>query len=289
MDLLLTRSLLAVAEHGTIGEAASRLGVSQSALSRRIQQLEEELGAELLERSGRGVTLTEAGRLAVAEGTVLVERYGRLQTMVREHLELDAGTVRIGGGATAVSYLLPGAMARFRKKHPGIRFRLEEAGSRHVETALLEERIDLGIVTLPVQTKEVDVMPLSRDRFVLVASADHALASRRRVRAEELDGLPLIAFEAGSAIRTLIDDALRSASVAMNVVMEVRSIAAILRLLDATGGLAFVSELGVGGRQVLDVQGLRVERELGLITRRGRGLSPAAQAFVEEVRKVAGG
>jgi len=85
-------------------------------------------------------------------------------------------------------------------------------------------------------------------------------------------------------IRQLIDDALRAADVAVNVVMEVRSIAAILRLVDSTGSLAFVSELSVGGRPVLELQGLQVERELGLITRRGRALSPAAAAFVQELR-----
>lgn len=284
MDLLLTQSLLAVAQCGTIGDAAARLGVSQSALSRRIQQFEQELGAALLERSGRGVHLTEAGRLVVTEGALLVERYSRMKSAVLEHLQLDAGTVRIGGGATAVSFLLPEAMARFRRQYPKIRFRLEEAGSRQVEAAVIEERIELGIVTLPVHSKEFDVRPLSRDRFVLVAAPEHPLAARRRLRPAELDGQDLIAFEAGSAIRQLIDDALRAADVAVNVVMEVRSIAAILRLVDSTGSLAFVSELSVGGRPVLELQGLRVERELGLITRRGRTLSPAAAAFVAELR-----
>jgi len=179
---------------------------------------------------------------------------------------------------------LPEAMARFRRKHPKIRFRLEEAGSRQVEAAVVEERIDLGIVTLPAHSKEVDVRPLSRDRFVLVAAPEHPLATRRRVRPRELEGQDLIAFEGGSVIRQLIDDALRAADVAVNVVMEVRSIAAILRLVDSTGSLAFVSELSVGGRPVLELQGLQVERELGLITRRGRALSPAAAAFVQELR-----
>lgn len=284
MDLLFTQSLLAVAELGTIGDAAARLGVSQSALSRRIQQFELEMGADLLERSGRGVHLTEAGRLVVAEGALLLERFARMKGAVLEHMRLDAGTVRIGGGATAVSYLLPEAMARFRRKHPKIRFRLEEAGSRQVEAAVVEERIDLGIVTLPAHSKEVDVRPLSRDRFVLVAAPEHPLATRRRVRPRELEGQDLIAFEGGSVIRQLIDDALRAADVAVNVVMEVRSIAAILRLVDSTGSLAFVSELSVGGRPVLELQGLQVERELGLITRRGRALSPAAAAFVQELR-----
>src|SRR3954471_23334022 len=107
MDLTLLRSLLAVAEHGAITEAAAALGVSQSALSRRIDQLEQELGAPLLERLGRGVALTAIGQIALQEGKLLVQRYDRLKTRIVEHLELNAGVVRIGGGATAVGFLLP--------------------------------------------------------------------------------------------------------------------------------------------------------------------------------------
>jgi DNA-binding transcriptional LysR family regulator len=289
MDLLLTRSLLAVAREGTIGKAAKRLHISQSALSRRLQQLAEELGTEILSPQGRGVVLTEAGRLFVAEGTVLVDRFDRAKAEVRALSRLEAGTVRVGGGATAVSYLLPEAMARFRKSHPRVRFRLEEAGSREVEQAVIEDRVELGVVTLPVFAKELEVRPLAKDRIVLVAAPDHPLAKRRRVVPEDLGGLAIIGFEGESAIRTLIDQALREAFVEVNVVMEVRSIAAILRLVESTGSCAFVSELGAEGRPVIDVRGLRIERDLGLVTRRGRPMSAAARAFAEELAKSAAG
>jgi DNA-binding transcriptional LysR family regulator len=288
MDLILTRSLLAVAREGTIGKAAKRLHISQSALSRRLQQLAEELGTELLSPSGRGVVLTEAGRLVATEGAVLVERFERMQAEIRAHLRLEAGTVRIGGGATAVSYMLPQAMARFRKRHPGMRFRLEEAGSREVEAAVLEDRVELGVVTLPVYAKELEVRPLVRDRIVLVAAAEHPLAKQKRVVPADLAGQALIGFEGGSAIRRLIDEALRAAEVEVNVVMEVRSIAAILRLVESTASLAFVSEMSTEGRSVIDVRGLRIERELGLVTRRGRAISRAGLAFAEELAKSAG-
>ena len=288
MDLILTRSLLAVAREGTIGKAAKRLHISQSALSRRLQQLAEELGTELLSPSGRGVVLTEAGRLVATEGAVLVERFERMQAEIRAHMRLEAGTVRIGGGATAVSYMLPQAMARFRKRHPGMRFRLEEAGSREVEAAVLEDRVELGVVTLPVYAKELEVRPLVRDRIVLVAAAEHPLAKQKRVVPADLAGQALIGFEGGSAIRRLIDEALRAAEVEVNVVMEVRSIAAILRLVESTASLAFVSEMSTEGRSVIDVRGLRIERELGLVTRRGRAISRAGLAFAEELAKSAG-
>jgi LysR family cyn operon transcriptional activator len=291
MDLTLFRSLLAVAEHGAITDAASALGLSQSALSRRIDQLEEALGAPLFERVGRGVALTAIGQIAVEEGKLLVQRYDRLRSRIHEHLRLDAGVVRIGGGATAVGFLLPGAIARFRKQHPGVVFQVKEAGSREIETAVGREELELGIVTLPTRTREVEERPLTRDRIVLVASKDHPLARRERLDARALNGQSLVGFEAGSAIRWLIDAALREAQVEVNVVMELRSVAAILQMVETTGSLAFVSELSVlsepsrGGRAVvpLAVRGLEIQRELALISKRGRSLSAAAQAFSESL------
>jgi molybdate transport repressor ModE-like protein len=291
MDLTLFRSLLAVAEHGAITEAASALGVSQSALSRRIDQLEEALGAPLFERVGRGVALTAIGRIAVDEGKLLVQRYDRLKSRIHEHLRLDAGVVRIGGGATAVGFLLPGAIAAFRKQHPGVVFQVKEAGSREIETAVGSEELELGIVTLPTRTRELDERPLARDRIVLVASKDHPLARRQRVDARALSGQNLVGFEAGSAVRWLIDGALREAQVEMNVVMELRSVAAILQMVETTGSLAFVSELSVQSEQFqrsgavvpLLVRGLEIQRELALISKRGRSLSPAARAFSDSL------
>jgi molybdate transport repressor ModE-like protein len=291
MDLLLLRSLVAVAEHGAITEAAAALGVSQSALSRRIDQLEEALGAQLLERAGRGVALTSAGQLALEEGKLLVQRYERLRARIDEHLRLTAGVVRIGGGATAVGFLLPGAIAAFRKQHPGVVFQVKEAGSREIEAAVGSEELELGIVTLPTRTREVDERLLTRDRIVLVAAKDHPLARKERIDARALNGQSLVGFEAGSAVRWLIDAALREAQVEVNVVMELRSVAAILQMVETTGSLAFVSELSVvsepsrRSRAVvpLAVRGLDIQRELALISKRGRSLSPAARAFSEQL------
>ncbi len=285
MDLLLTRSLLAVADSGSVSEAAQTIGLSQPALSRRIQQLEEELGAELLERSRRGVVLTAMGRLVVREGRVLVERYDRLKATVSEHLHLEAGSVRIGGGATAVSHLLPGAIADFRRGHPGVRFQLKEAGSREIEAGVVDESLDLGLVTLPVHSADLRVQPLYRDRIVLVAGKGHPLAKRKRIGVRALDGQSLIGFEAGSAIRQLIDNALREAGVEMNVVMELRSIAAIMQMVETMGSLAFVSELGARGGTPLAVHGLRLERQLAVISKRGRPTSPGAKAFAEHLQE----
>ena len=290
MSLERLASLAEVARHGAITEAARALGLTQPALSRRIQALERDLGAPLLERSRKGVALTELGRLAVEEGRSLLERWERLRATVRAHLRLERGTVRIGGGAAAVSFLLPEVIRDFRREHSGILFQLREAGSRDVEQAVLEESLELGIVTMPVRNRELLATPLLKDPIVLIAAQGHPIARAGKVPAAALDGAPIIGFEAGSAIRALIDRALERRGVHVDVVMELRSIQSIVRMVAIGQGLAFVSRLGVesGPEEVavVDVAGLRIVRSLAVIRHRTRPLSPAAEAFLHHLRGI---
>lgn len=291
MDLLLLRSFLSVAELGAVTAAATRLHITQPALSRRLQQLEEQLGAPLLDRGRKGVQLTELGRLVQREGRLIVAHYELLQEQIRAHQQLRGGTVRIGGGATAVSFVLPTAIARFQAAHPSVRFQVKEAGSSEVAGNVRGGRLEVGLVTLPVQGRELEVRPLMMDRIVLVARPDHPLASVGSIQAQELDGLPFVGFEGGTAIRQIIDTALRNAGVEMNIVMELRSIPAILRMVAGTGNLAFVSQVGVESNPdvtQLEVQGLRIERQLAIVIRQGAHLSPAAAAFLDQLEQSLG-
>ena len=287
MDLTLIRSFLAVAESGAITEAAERIGIAQPALSRRLQQFEDHLGVPLLVRGRKGATLTEIGRLVQSEAQGIVARYEHMQEMVTSHQRLEGGTVRIGGGATAVSYMLPAAIAAFQSAHPQVRFQMREAGSSEIADDVVAGHLELGVVTLPVRDRELQVTPLTTDRIVLVARHDHPLAQRRRVRTDDLADQAFVAFEAGSALRQIIDGKLREAGVEMNVVMELRSIPAILRMVMTTGNLAFVSQLGMAQQSeviAVPVQGLRIERRLAVISRRGALLSPAAAAFAQRLQ-----
>jgi len=285
MDLILIESLVAVAETGTITHAAERLSVSQSALSRRLQQLEADLGAELLARGRNGAELTAIGRDVVADGRVLLAQEVELRQRVAEHLGLARGTVRIGGGATVTSFLLPGRIAELQRRHPGVRFEVKEAASREVALAVAAGELELGVVTLPVPSGGLDVRELFEDRIVLVAPEGHPLARRRRpILLTELEGSSLVGFEASSAIRQIIDGALRHAGVHVDVVMELRSIPSILRMVAETGHLAFVSRLSLSGQpgvRAVAVRGLSISRTLAVVTRHGVSLSRAAGAFAE--------
>jgi DNA-binding transcriptional LysR family regulator len=283
MDLMLLRSLMAVAESGTITGAAERMNISQSALSRRLQQLETDLGAELLLRGRHGIELTELGRQTVERGRSIVTRYDELRLNISEHLELHRGMVRVGGGATVTSFLLPETIAELQSSHPGLHFYVKESGSREIAQDVAAGDLDLGVVTLPVPTRELDTSHLVVDDIVLVARADHELA-RGPVQVRRLEGQPFVSFEPGSAIRQIIDSALRAAGVQVDVVMELRSIPTILRMVATTGNLAFVSRLSLPGEaavRAVAVRGLRISRTLGLAKRRGIPLSVTAQLFAD--------
>jgi DNA-binding transcriptional LysR family regulator len=282
VDLVLLRSLIAVADVGTISGAADRVGVSQSALSRRLQQIERDMGTELLVRGRNGVELTELGRQVVDEGRALVSRYDRLRSDIGDHLGLDRGSVRVGAGATVTSYLLPAWIAEFRASHPGIRFQVKEAGSREVAADVSAGDLELGVVTLPVTSRELDSAVLTTDEVVLAIPSGHPFASRRVVAAD-LEGLSFVAFEPGSAIRQIVDGALRAAGIEVDIVMELRSIPSILKMVATTGHLAFVSQLSMPaeGVSTVKVRGLAISRALGVVTRRGMPLSPASRAFAD--------
>lgn len=289
MDLQLLRSLIAVADTGTITEAADHIGLTQPALSRRLQQLEDHLGAELFSRGRKGAQLTEIGRLVESEARILIARYDHMREQVRAHQGLEGGTVRIGGGATAVSFLLPKAIAAFQRPHPAVKFQLKEAGSNEVAEDVLNGRLELGLVTMPVKNRDLTVWPLLTDHIVLVGPRRHTLVGKSHVTASDLAGMSFVGFEADTAVRQIIDATLRDAGVAMNVVMELRSIPAILRMVATTGNLAFVSQLGVDSLEdvaEIDVEDLKIARELAVIARRGISLSPAAQAFANLIREV---
>jgi len=286
MDLIHLRSFLAVVDSGQITTAAERLNITQSALTRRLQQLEQHFGVKLLTRHRKGTLPTEMGKMVEAKARYLVTSYDQLREDVAVHQRLEAGTLRLGGGATAVSFILPQAIADFQVQYPNIHFQLKEAGSSEIAKDVASGRLEVGLVTLPVQARDLLVEPIVKDQIVLVAPKDHRLVGSQAIEINALDGLAFVGFEDGSAIRKIIETSLKAAGVEMNVVMELRSIPAILRMVATTGNLAFVSQLGVQMHPdicVIPVKGLAIERQLALISRKGGHLSIAASRFVERL------
>jgi DNA-binding transcriptional LysR family regulator len=286
MELTPLRYFRAIAAAGHMTRAARELGVTQPALSAMLRKLETELGAELFHRTGRGVELTDAGRLflAFAEESLRAADSGR--KAVRELIGLERGLIRVGGGATAIAYLLPPVISAVRRAHPGLRFYIREAGSVAVTQAVLTGELDLGIVTLPVNPGDAGRLVQGaafEDELRLIVPPSHRLAGRKGFAWKELAGEAFVGFEAGSAVREVIDSAARAAGVMLEVVMELRSIGSIQSMVRAGVGIGFVSRFALGAGDGLGA-GLAsrdgsLTRRLALVRRKDREPGPAAAAF----------
>lgn len=287
MELTPLRYLVAIAEHGHMTRAADALGVSQPALSAALKKLEAEVGAPLFDRTGRGVEPTEAGRAMLEHARETLRSAQAGVEAVRRLAGLEHGAIRIGGGATATGYLLPGVVSAMRREHPGVRFTIREASSAAVAQGVVTGELEVGLVTLPVSgpdTGELLVVRQIEDELRLIVPPGHVLAGgpakpRRSFRWADLEAEPVVGFEAASAVRDVIDAAASAHGVGLDVVMELRSIESIKRMVAAGVGVGFVSRFALGPDEGLTCRDGRVTRALGVIRRRDRQPSHATAAF----------
>ncbi len=262
--------------------AAKALHLTQPAVSAQIALLEEDLGAALFHRTAKGMAMTQAGTLFqhhVEEALVWLDD-GR--AAVQGLAGLAHGSLAIGAGATATTYLLPPLLRAFHEQHPGIQIHVREQGSQAIVEAVLAGALDLGVVTLPVDpTARLTVTPWIDDELRLIVPANHALSAQQTYRIRDLDGQPLVLFEAGSAVRRVIDQALSDGNTAVEIVMELRSIESIKQMVVQGIGAAFVSEHALADGEGLITAKNRLRRTLAVVHRSDRPPSAAAQAFLE--------
>jgi len=298
VELTPLRYFRAIAQHGHMTKASRALGVTQPTLSAMLKKLEAEVGADLLHRTGRGVELTEAGRVFLRHAEDAVRRADAGVAAVRELMGLEKGSIRVGGGATATTYLLPPVVSAVRRAHPGLRFYVREAGSNTVAAAVRTGELDMGIVTLPLaamDAPELLTIPLVEDELRLILPGRHRLAGAggatkgpREFRWKDLSGESGVAFEAGTAVREVIDRASAAAGVTLNVVMELRSIESIKQMVRAGIGVGFVSRFALPDGEGLVCREGKLARGLALVRRRDRLPSPAGALFERTLRESVG-
>ncbi len=283
-------SFLVVARLGHVTRAARELHLTQPAVSAQLARLEEQVGTALFHRTPKGMELTEAGRVFHHHVEQAHSWLDDGISAVAALQGLHRGAMSVGGGATATTYLLPPVLSAFHDHHPANRLHIREQGSRAVVEGVLGGDLDLGVVTLPIDPEvsrgpqaRITVLPWVDDELLMVVPAGHALYGQATFRWGALHGMPLVMFEAGTAVRRLIDRALSEAEVAPQIVMELRSIESIKQMVAQGIGAAFVSRFALPDPDA----GLRpagrqrpLSRKLAVIHRSDRPLGPAAAAFV---------
>jgi DNA-binding transcriptional LysR family regulator len=287
-----TRQLQAfceVIERKSFSQAAERLGVTQPAVSLQIRSLEQRLGRQLLDRSGRRVEPTEDGlrlyasaqRLLAAEEHLLEELDAGDEGTISGTLELGAST---GPGGTVVPLLL----CDFQDAYPDVRVRLSVSDTQTVVDQVAERELELGIVGAGRRHRGVTFEPFFSDEVVLVCPAGHALAGKT-ISLEQLKAEPLIAMQEGAGVRQVIEDELRKAGTRLrdlDVRMELGLQESVRSAVLAGHGVTFISRLAIeadleaGSIATVRVRGLDPVREIFLARASGRSETRAARAFL---------
>jgi DNA-binding transcriptional LysR family regulator len=279
---------LAAVEHGSFSAAAQSLFMAQPSLSEQIRRLEAELGVPLFARAGRGLELTEAGRLLRPHAERTVAAAQEAAESVREVRDLTGGTVAFGTFGSAHHYLLGGLVEDFRTRHPNVRVRAIGQNSAEVADEVREGRLEAGLVVLPVDDRGLDVRPAIRDELLFLSTDPEQVAEPMTI--ERLVTRPLILYDArfgwsDPTRRQLLDRAQR-AGLTLEPQIEVEYVATALDLaVRGLGDTIGARGITLGRAWARRLQGVGFDPPLydtfAFITRRNAPVSPATRAFME--------
>lgn len=284
-------ALRAVAQEGSFGAAAVRLGYTQSAVSQQIATLERAVGEQLIDRPGgpRRVSLTEAGKVLLRHAERIVAGMEAAWADLEALASGGAGSLRVGTYQSVGARILPELMRRFGVERPGVEVLLTESGSDRELLDLLERgEIDVTFTVLPLPEGPLEAAELMSDPYVLMVASDDALAAAGRPPAlEELDGLQVIGFRTCIAGERT-DGFIRSKGVTLRTVFRSDDNGTIQGLVGAGMAAALVPQLAADAGDprvaLLPLAGQVPDRRIAIAWHRDRALSAAARAFIDVAR-----
>jgi DNA-binding transcriptional LysR family regulator len=294
MDTRQLAAFCAVVERKSFSQAAERLGVTQPAVSLQIRSLEQRLGRQLLDRSGRRVEPTEAGlRLYASAQRLLALEESLLEELSEDEEGALTGTLELGASTGPGGTVVPLLLSEFQELHPELRVRLIVSDTQTVVDRVADRELELGIVGAGRRHRGVVFEPFFRDEVVLACPPQHRFAGKT-ITLEQLESEPLIVMQEGAGVRQVIEDELRRAGkrlrdldVRLELGLQESARSAVL----AGHGVTFISRLAIeadlaaGRVATARVRGLDPVREIFLARAGGRTETRAARAFISYARE----
>jgi DNA-binding transcriptional LysR family regulator len=296
MDTRQLQAFCAVVERESFSQAAERLGVTQPAVSLQVRALEERIGRKLIDRSGRRVEPTEAGRTLYRSAQRLLAAEEQMLTELAEDETGELhGRLAIGASTGPGAHLVPLLLCEFAASHPQLRVQLSIADTQAVIDRVAGRELELGVVGALRRQRGLEFEPIARDEIVLAVPPGHALAGRD-VSLDELRAETLVVMQEGAGVRQVIEDELRRAGLRVRDLesrLELGLPESVKSAVAAGHGVAFISrtgieaELAAGTLATARVAGVEPVRQIYVVRPKGRTLSRAADAFLAFARKEA--
>ncbi len=271
MDLRQLEILQAIAETGSFTACGRKLHVSQSAISRQILLLEDELGEPLFLRIGRQIRMTQAAESLVQLGQRVFQDVRDTVGGITDRTRELRGQLRLAGGMTVCLYVFPPLLKHLRRAHPQLDVRLTVATASQSVQAIRAGRVNAGLLTLPVEESDLITLPVLREELLLVTTPSHPLARRRRITARDLNGQPFVLFEKGSATRLVIDRFFLTEQLEPNIVMDTENVEIIKAMVKTGLGIGIVPyqavarEVRAGQFFCARIEGHELVRETGWV------------------------
>lgn len=285
MELRQLHYFIKVAQKQHVTQASEELHVAQSAVSRQIHQLEQELGVALFTQKGRNLQLTPVGRLFLERVEGVMAELDRAVREVHEFLDPELGEVRIGFPHSMGISLLPTVVAAFRRDHPGVKFRLRQGTYTSLIRDLVSGEIDLSFVTpFPEDHDLISGEQLLSEELYAVVPKQHHLAGRESIRLDELRHDPFVMFSDAYSLRSIVHEACRAAGFVPMIGFEGEETDTIRGLVAAGLGVGLLPEMALTEISPLEPAKIRISepkvtRTIGLARRKDEKLTPVAELF----------
>ena len=267
-----------VAKRLSFTKAAADLFITQPAVTKHIQELEQYFKVQLFERQGNQIRLTEQGKVMLHHVEQVLSIYRAMEFDLHSFSHEHKGVLHLGASTTISQYVIPSALADFHKKYKDVNVKLLNGNTEQIEHALTKNDIDLGIIEGKSKNKGIKYTAFLKDEIVLVSNINHPMAKKASITPAELKNIPLLLREAGSGTLDVIAHALKSCGLSLsklNIEMELGSTEAIKTYLRNSNCMAFLSvhsiftELSNKVFRIVDIKGLNIERSFYFIERQG--------------------
>jgi DNA-binding transcriptional LysR family regulator len=290
MELYPLRVFLTVATERSFSRAGEKLLRTQPAISIAIQRLESDLKEKLIDRSGRELLLTDAGRVVLEYARRFQNLESELDNALRELKDNYAGRLSIGANESMSLYLLQ-HIEQYRRLFPKVKVQVRRAQSSKIPSQLLDGELELGVISYDPADEHLLSYPIYTDRLTLIVSPQHRFANRQELSITELDMETFIAHNVLSPYREAVLREFQRHKVPLNMDVEMPTLETIRRLVQHNEGVAFLPRMCVEQEIKQDllreirVKELNVERKIRLVYPARRALSHAAKAFLEVVKR----
>lgn len=290
MNLRYIRYFLAVAEHQSFTRAAQALYISQPALSQHIKALEENLGVQLFDRSGRKIRLTDSGEVYLHYVQQAFQVLNEGKRVIHEMESLSQGSLRLAVTPSFITYFIGPLISELYALYPNVTVQVQESSQDNIENMLLKDEIDIGIGFDETHSSNIASEPLLIEKLTLVAAANHPFAKYNAITADDLRDENFILLNPKFATRLQIDHHFRQAGLHFQVHMEVDSINAIIAIVRRTSLLTIIPgniPSPDNGLIAIPLPAPPLERTAILMRRKDAWQSAAVKAFIEIAKKLA--